>query len=223
MFITQLEYREKATATNWRRMQFEKQMNFTSEDTTLPVQLLELIASLAQFGAGKQGHQFTNGIARVTFHAMHQQFMWFCKSTLQENVLLIDEEELYDQGDTLLMRRAFEEFTLADTEAGKIDVSQSMLVQHQELEVLQKLQHGFSRVLYLKPDDSAREHVLEQMRTVTHGTLLLVDGSALSTPLDVAELAERNDIQLLTVNATGIANYTLERKGKNIALVQNEK
>ena len=223
MFITQLEYREKATATNWRRMQFEKQMNLASEDTTLPVQLLELIASLAQFGAGKQEHQFTNGIARVTFHAVHQQFMWFCKSTLQENALLIDEEELYDQGDTLLMRRAFEEFTLADTEAGKIDVSQSMLAQHPELEVLQKLQHGFSRVLYLKPDDSAREHVLEQMRTATHGTLLLVDGSALSTPLDVAELAERNDIQLLTVNATGITNYTLERKGKNIALMQDEK
>ena len=221
MFITQLEYREKTTATNWRRMQFDKYMNFVSEDQTLPVQLLDLIASLTQFGAGKQAHQFANGIARVTFHAVHQQFMWFCKSTLQEDTLLIDEEELYDEGDTLLMRRAFEEFTLADTEAGTIDVSKSMLVQHQELEVLQKLQHGFGRVLYLKPDDSTVESAWEQMRNVAHGTLILLDGSLLFAPLDVTDLAQRSDIQLLTVNSTGIADYILERKGKNIALVQN--
>ena len=126
MFITQLEYREKTAAINWRRMQFEKQMNFVSEDGALPVQLLNIIASLVHFGSGKAEHQFINGIARVTFHAVHQQFMWFCKSTLQD--------------DTLLMRRAFETFTLADTEAGTIAVDTSMLAQHQELEVLQKLQ-----------------------------------------------------------------------------------
>ena len=205
MFITQLEYREKTTATNWRRMQFDKQMNFVSEDQALPVQLLDMIASLVKFGLGKPD----------------QQFMWFCKSTLQEGALLIDEEELYDEGDTLLMRRAFEEFTLADTEAGQIAVSTSMLAQHSELAVLQKLQHGFGRVLYLKPDDSAVESALEQMRSVAHGTLILVDGSLLSAPLDVAGLAQRSDIQLLTVNCTGIAEYTLERKGKNIALVQS--
>ena len=120
MFITQLEYREKTAAINWRRMQFEKQMNFVSEDGALPVQLLNIIASLVHFGSGKAEHQFINGIARVTFHAAHQQFMWFCKSTLQDDTFLIDEEELYDDGDTLLMRRAFEAFTLADTEAGTI-------------------------------------------------------------------------------------------------------
>ena len=220
MFITQLEYREKATATNWRRMQFDKQMNFVSEDQALPVQLLDMIASLVKFGLGKPNHQFANGIARVTFHAAHQQFMWFCKSTSQEGALLIDEEELYDEGDTLLMRRAFEEFTLADTEAGQIAVSTSMLAQHSGLAILQKLQHGFGRVLYLKPDDSAVESALEQMRSVAHGTLILLDGSLLSAHLDVAGLAQRSDIQLLTVNCTGIAEYTLERKGKNIALVQ---
>ncbi|MBO5428971.1 MAG: hypothetical protein J6A10_03285, partial [Peptococcaceae bacterium] len=83
MFITQLEYREKTAAINWRRMQFEKQMNFVSEDGALPVQLLNIIASLVHFGSGKAEHQFINGIARVTLHAAHQQFMWFCKSTLQ--------------------------------------------------------------------------------------------------------------------------------------------
>ena len=220
MFITQLEYREKTAAINWRRMQFEKQMNFVSEDGALPVQLLNIIASLVYFGSGKAEHQFINGIARVTFHAAHQQFMWFCKSTLQDDTLLIDEEELYDDGDTLLMRRAFEAFTLADTEAGNIAVDTSMLAQHQELEVLQKLQHGFSRLLYLKPDNTNQDEVLAQVRSAQHGTLILLDGSALSAPLDISEAAQRSDIQLLTVNCTGIPNHTLERKGKAIALVQ---
>ena len=218
MFITQLEYREKTAAINWRRMQFEKQMNFVSEDGALPVQLLNIIASLVHFGSGKAEHQFINGIARVTLHAAHQQFMWFCKSTLQDDTLLIDEEELYDDGDTLLMRRAFEAFTLADTEAGNIAVDTSMLAQHQELEVLQKLQHGFSRLLYLKPDNTNQDEALAQVRSVQHGTLILLDGSALSAPLDISEAAQRNDIQLLTVNCTGIPNHTLERKGKAIAL-----
>lgn len=218
MFITQLEYREKTAAINWRRMQFEKQMNFVSEDGALPVQLLNIIASLVHFGSGKAEHQFINGIARVTFHAAHQQFMWFCKSTLQDDTLLIDEEELYDDGDTLLMRRAFEAFTLADTEAGNIAVDISMLAQHQELEVLQKLQHGFSRLLYLKPDNTNQDEALAQVRSAQHGTLILLDGSALSAPLDISEAAQRNDIQLLTVNCTGIPNHTLERKGKAIAL-----
>ena len=209
MFITQLEYREKTAAINWRRMQFEKQMNFVSEDGALPVQLLNIIASLVHFGSGKANHQFTNGIARVTFHAAHQQFMWFCKSTLQDGALLIDEEEL---------RRAFEAFTLADTEAGNIAVDTSMLAQHQELEVLQKLQHGFSRLLYLKPDNTNQDEALAQVRSAQHGTLILLDGSALSAPLDISEAAQRSDIQLLTVNCTGIPNHTLERKGKAIAL-----
>lgn len=220
MFLTQLEYRNKVTATNWRRMQFSKQMNFVSEGNILSAQLLQIIVSLVEFGANKPGHQFANGIARMTLQAAHSQFMWFCKSTLADDGLRIDEEELYDDGETLLMRRAFEEFTLADTEAGTIAVQQSMLAQHQELAVLQKLQHGFNRVFYAKLEDSTAAAVLEQLKTVPHGTMVLLDGSGLSAPLDITVLAQRSDIQLLTVNCTGLASYTLVQKGKNIALAQ---
>lgn len=218
MFLTQLEYREKTTATNWRRMQFTKQMNFQSEDTALPNKLLQTIASIAAFGTNQPNHAFANGIARIIFQAAHEQYMWFCKSTLQEDTLRIDEEELYDNGDTLLMRRAFEEFTLADTEAGQIDVSISMLAQHPELTVLQTLQQSLQRVHYFLPNDHNKSDLFAQIRTAPHGTLILLDGSACTTPLDVSEFAERNDLQLLTVNFNGIPNYTLVRKGKNIAL-----
>ena len=148
--------------------------------------------------------------------------MWFCKSTLQDGSLLIDEEELYDDGETLLMRRAFEEFTLADTAAGSIAVDQSMLAQHPELEVLQKLQLGFQRVLFLQPTDDTVTDALEQLHTAAHGTLVLVDAHRLSTPLNLSAYTKRSDIQLLTVNCTGIPDYTLERKGKNISLMQRE-
>ena len=85
MFITQLEYREKTTATNWRRMQFDKHMNFVSKDQTLPVQLLNLIASLTQFGAGKQAHQFANGIAAAIegSHAFTEIYSGAHNATLQ--------------------------------------------------------------------------------------------------------------------------------------------
>ncbi len=220
MFLSQLEYRDKVTSTNWKRMQFDKQMNFISENAALPVELLQIIASLTAFGANLQNHQFANGIARITFQAAHQQFMWFCKSTQSDGDLLIDEEELYDDGDTLLMRRAFEEFTLADTEAGSIAVNQSMLAQHPELDVLQKLQHGFSRVCFLQPNDNTIDHTLTEILAAPHGTMILVDGSALSAPLNLSPAAQRSDIQLLTVNCTGISNYTLVQKGKNISLTQ---
>lgn len=218
MFLTQLEYREKITATNWRRMQFTKQMNFVSDDAALPVFLLQIVASLAAFGSNQPEHRFTNGIARLTFLASHRQFMWFCKSTLQDGALLIDEEELYDEGETLLMRRAFEEFTLADKEAGTIAVNQSMLAQHQELEILQKLQHGFGRVLYIQATDATANILQEQIMAAPHGTMILLDGSALSAPFDLTNCAARSDIQLLSVNCIGIPDYQLERKGKNITL-----
>lgn len=222
MFLTQLEYRDKTTATNWRRMQFAKQMNFVSEEPELPHTLLNIIASLTAFGAHQDGPQFANGIARVTLQAAHQQFMWFCKSTLQDGSLLIDEEELYDDGETLLMRRAFEEFTLADTAAGSIAVDQSMLAQHPELEVLQKLQLGFQRVLFLQPTDDTVTDALEQLHTAAHGTLVLMDAHRLSAPLNLSAYTKRSDIQLLTVNCTDIPDYALERKGKNISLMQCE-
>ena len=220
MFLLRLEYRDKPTATNWRRMQFDKQMNFISENAALPAELLRIIASLTAFGANAQNHHFANGIARMTFQAAHQQFMWFCKSTQSDNNLLIDEEELYDDGNTLLMRRAFEEFTLADTEAGSITIDQSMLAQHPELDVLQKLQHGFSRVRVLQPNNNTIDATLDEIRVAPHGTMILVDGSALLTPLDLSTVTQRSDIQLLTVNCTGIPDYKLEQKGKNIALLQ---
>lgn len=220
MFLTQLEYRDKPTATNWRRMQFEKQMNFVSEDKALPVQLLNIIASLVHFGSGKAEHQFINGIARVTFHAAHQQFMWFCKSTLQDGALRIDEEELYDEGDTLLMRRAFEEFTFADAPAGTIAIDQSMLAQHPELEVLQKLQHGFQRTDYIRLDEQTLPDIEERLQNAPHGTLLLLDAGALSAPLDLSAVTLREDLQLLCTNCIGIPSFVLERKGNTISLKQ---
>lgn len=218
MFFTQLEYREKTTATNWRRMQFTKQMNFVSEDATLPTTLLQIMASLAAFGTNQPNHGFANGIARITFQTAQNQYMWFCKSSLQNDTLLIDEEELYDSGDTLLMRRAFEAFTLADTEAGQIDRHISMLAQHSELAVLQTLQQSLQHVYYFGANEQTVSNLLTQIHTAPQDSCILLDASACATPLDVSELETRNDIQLLTTNCVGIPNYTLVRKGKNISL-----
>ncbi len=219
MFITQLEYREKPTATGWRRINFPQHVNLTAEDAALPVRLLNIVAALPAFGRNDAQHNFADAISRMTFKAAHQQFMWFAKSTMQDGALLVDEEELYDGGDVMLMRRAFGELTIGDNPNEAIAVNQSMLAQHPELEVLRKVQHGFSRMQYHKLTDGNAEAILAQIIDAQHGTLILLDGSQLSQPLDVSAAAQRSDLQLITVGCTGIQNMNITQKGKMISCV----
>ena len=226
MFIRQLEYREKPTATGWRRISFPQCVNLTAEDAALPVRLLTIIRSLPAFGRNEAQHGFADGISRLTFQSAHTQFMWFAKSTMQDGNLLVDEEELYDGGDVMLMRRAFGEMTIfTSAEKGEnsaIPVQESMLVQQAGLEVLQKLQNAFVRVQYHQLTDDNAQAVLAQIIEAQHGTLFLLDGSSLSSPLDVSKAAERSDIQLITINCTGIPDMTITQKGKMISCVVAE-
>lgn len=217
MFITQLEYREKPTATNWKRIVFPLQANLTADDAQLPQRLLRILAALPAFGRNLPGHGFADAISRTTFQAAHRQFMWFAKSTLQDGQLLIDEEELYAQDDTMLMRRAFGELTIGDAPGEAIPAEQSMLAQHPELEVLQTLQRAFQRVQYHQLTDAAQEALLQQLKNAPHGTLLLLDGSQLSAPLDVSNLTARSDLQLITTGCTGLPEMHISQKGKMIS------
>ncbi len=226
MFIRQLEYREKPTATGWRRITFPQYVNLTSEDAALPVRLLNIIRSLPAFGQNAAHHGFADGISRMIFQAAHQQFMWFAKSTMQAGALLVDEEELYDSGDVMLMRRAFGEMTIfTSAEEGEnlaIPTHESMLTQNTGLDVLQKLQNGFKRVQYHQLTDDTAKDILAQISEAQHGTLLLLDGSALSAPLDVSKAAKRTDLQLITIGCTGIPDMTITQKGKMISCVSAE-
>lgn len=218
MFITQLEYREKPTATNWKRVKFPLQVSLISEDAQLPQRLLAIIASLPAFGSNRPNHGFTDAISRVTFQAAHSEYMWFAKSTLQDNKLLVDEEELYNQDNTMLMRRAFDELTIGDAPNEKIPIDQSMLAQHSELEVLQKLQKAFQRVQHHQAADANRESILQQMKDAPHGTLILLDGSQLSKPLDLSFFAERKDLQIIATGCIGLPEeMSITKKGKMIS------
>lgn len=218
MFITQLEYREKPTATNWKRVKFPLQVSLISEDAQLPQRLLAIIASLPAFGSNRPNHGFTDAISRVTFQAAHSEYMWFAKSTLQDNKLLVDEEELYNQDNTMLMRRAFDELTIGDAPNEKIPIDQSMLAQHSELEVLQKLQKAFQRVQHHQATDANRESILQQMKDAPHGTLILLDGSQLSQPLDLSFFAERKDLQIIATGCIGLPEeMSITKKGKMIS------
>ncbi len=217
MFITQLEYREKSTATNWKRISFPLQVNLTSEDAQMPQRLLHIIASLPAFGSNQPNHGFADAISRMTFQTAHSEYMWFAKSTLQDGKLLVDEEELYNQDNTMLMRRAFGELTIGDEPNQTIPVEQSMLTQHPELEVLQKLQQAFQRVQYYQPTDANGNTILQQMNEAPHGTLLLLDGSQLSAPLDLSALTARKDLQIIATGCTGLPVMTISKKGKMIS------
>ena len=226
MFIRQLEYREKLSATGWRRITFPQYVNLKSEDSALPVRLLNILATLPAFGRNDVQHGFADAISRMTFQASHQQFMWFAKSTMQDDNLLVDEEELYDSSDVMLMRRAFGEFTLfhsADSgETEEMPVNESMLAHRPELEVLQKVQNGLKRVQHHHLTDDNAKAVLAQIMEAQHGTLILLDGSSLSTPLNVSEAAERSDLQIIATGCTGIPDMIITQKGKMISCVTAE-
>lgn len=222
MFITQLEYREKSTATNWKRITFPKHVTLVSEEPELAVRLLHIIAALPAFGRNEISHGFSDAISRMTFQTAHQQFMWFAKSTAKNGSLLIDEEELYDSGNVMLMRRAFDEMTIFtstdNTENKTIPVEETMLIQSPELEVLQKIQKGFSLVQFYSLTDDTTQFVLTQIANAPHGILILLDGSRLSHPFDVST-SKRMDLQIIAVGCTGLDERNITKKGKMISCV----
>ena len=120
----------------------------------------------------------------------------------------------------MLMRRAFGEmtvFTSADNgENEAIPVSESMLTQHPELEVLQKVQKGFALVQFHQLTDDNAQAVLAQITDAPHGTLVLLDGSQLSSPLDVSA-AKRSDLQIIAAGCTGLDEMAITKKGKMIS------
>lgn len=79
MFITQMEYREKSTATNWKRMQFPLHANLVAEDPALATRLLDHIAALAAFGRNENTHQFINAISRHYFESSSSGIYVVCQ------------------------------------------------------------------------------------------------------------------------------------------------
>ena len=216
MFITQLEYREKSTATNWRRITFPLRANFTCDDAQLPVQLLQIIFALTCFGRGEAQSKFANAIGRMTFQAAHNEYLWFAKSTTENQSFLVDEEELYDKNGSMLMRRAFDTLTIGDAPAETLPVQSSMLTQTHKLGVLVTLQQSFQRVQFLQLTEQNRQQVMQFLTDAQHGTLFLLDGSSLSTPLDLLAIS-RNDIQILATGCSGLPPMQIIKKGKMIS------
>ena len=216
MFITQLEYREKSTATNWRRITFPWRANFTCDDAQLPVQLLQIIFALTCFGRGEAQSKFANAIGRMTFQAAHNEYLWFAKSTTENQSFLVDEEELYDKNGAMLMRRAFDTLTIGDAPAETLPVQSSMLTQTHKLGVLVTLQQSFQRVQFLQLTEQNRQQVMQFLTDAQHGTLFLLDGSSLSTPLDLLAIS-RNDIQILATGCSGLPPMQIIKKGKMIS------
>ena len=216
MFITQLEYRERSTATNWRRITFPLRANFTCDDAQLPVQLLQIIFALTCFGRGEAQSKFANAIGRMTFQAAHNEYLWFAKSTTENQSVLVDEEELYDKNGAMLMRRAFDTLTIGDAPAETLPVQSSMLTQTHKLGVLVTLQQSFQRVQFLQLTEQNRQQVMQFLTDAQHGTLFLLDGSSLSTPLDLLAIS-RNDIQILATGCSGLPPMQIIKKGKMIS------
>ena len=91
-----------------------------------------------------------------------------------------------------------------------------MLTQTHKLGVLVTLQQSFQRVQFLQLTEQNRQQVMQFLTDAQHGTLFLLDGSSLSTPLDLLAIS-RNDIQILATGCSGLPPMQIIKKGKMIS------
>lgn len=215
MYFNWIETRNKITGITWKKAEFDRYNLLSSDDSALPQALLQLIHGMQHFALNQQPEQYANTISRTSFRAAHEEFLWFAKSTANDQGFAIDEEELYDQQNNMLMRRGFGEMTIGDGPIQPLDQTQSMLYVQRELTAPAKILQAFSHIHYLQPTDATLGDALSQILQSAHGQVFLLDGSKLSVPVDLtAVLAQKPASQLFATNCSNPPTIVINAKGK---------
>lgn len=218
MYLNWLEIRHKKSGITWKKSPFQKVNILTAEDPVLPSKLLDLIEQLQQFALNQTPRQFANVICRTAFQAAHAEYLWYLKTTENEKGFFIDEEELYEAKNIMIMRRGFAEMTVGDGPVQNISLTESMLLQCQaELSVLSPIHKAFTNIMRYEPTDASLSEHFHKILAAPHGQLILLDGSRLSEPVDIAAiLNQRQDLQLFITHCANPATIQISMKGKNI-------
>lgn len=231
MHINWLDYKNKKTGLTIKKITFQKVNLLTSEDPTASLALLDTLTQLRNFALGIDEGRFCDAITRINFQANHQEYLWFAKNTTSQGtiynqgnlshgtIVLVDEEELYDQDNTMLMRRGFQEVTLSGypTQLPNINQEKSMLYLLNTTPVLEKVVKGFGHLYSYHPQDQEKLNTLELIKTHPHGAAVIIGGENLSEPWDITPLLQlRPDIQIFATNCIGAPTTSLTLKGKAI-------
>ena len=221
MRINWLELRHKKTGMTLKKVQFNTVNCLSGESSEAISFIFDAILGTSQFAQGSTLPGFLDVICRINFNANHREYLWYAKNTAgEQGETIVDEEELYDADNQMLLRRSFRELSYEGFgELPAINLEKSMLYLFNSSEIPALVTSAFSHVLYYRPEPGQAPALLDELKTLPHGMLVLLDGRALSHPLDISSLVTaRDDLQIIAANCTAADTVPLQvtLKGKMI-------
>lgn len=221
MQINWIELRNKKTGMTLKKTVFPKTACLSGDSTEAIAFIFAAIKGAASFAQGQTDDNFLNVICRINFSANHKEYLWYAKNTADDqNTTIVDEEELYDQNNQMLMRRSFKEMTYEGySELPNINLEKSMLYLFNTNDIPAEVIAAFSHIYYYAPTTETTNALLSELEQLPHGMAVLIDGTALTTPLDLTAIAmARKDLQLITSNChiEHTAPLVVTLKGKMI-------
>ena len=224
MRIEKIELRNKKSGFMIKQCQFERVNVLKSAEINDCLTVLAEIGELRKFALGLENNYLDN-ISRLYFKANHHEYLWFAKTTAQEGwqpnadgmkageVLVVDEEEIYNGDNEIIATRGFAKASLKGEETADINEQLSILSVFNMSE-LNEIRRAFSNVHRLKIDNIEQ---LAQIADLPHGALVLLDGSNLKESYNLDNL--REDVQILAVgNFTGGISKEVVRKGNALSI-----
>ena len=221
MRINWLELRNKKTGMTLKKVQFNTVNCLSGESSEAISFIFDAVLGTSQFAQGKTLPGFLDVICRINFNANHREYLWYAKNSAgEQGETIVDEEELYDSDNQMLLRRSFQELSFAGFgELPAINLEKSMLYLFNSSEIPALITSAFSHISYHYPQPEQASALLDELKTLPHGMLVLLDGRALSQPLDLSPLVTaRNDLQIIAANCTAADTVPLQvtLKGKMI-------
>lgn len=224
MRIEKIELRNKKSGFMIKPCQFERVNVLASADVNDALAVLDVIKEMRKFALGLENNYLDN-ISRLYFKANHHEYLWFAKTTAKEGwkvtpigtepgeVMLVDEEEIYNEDNEIIATRGFAKASLKGEETADIS-EQFSLLSIFNMSELAEIRRAFANVYAL---EVASKGQLAQIADLPHGALVLLDGSALTEEYDLANL--REDVQILAVGSfSGGVKKEVVRKGNALSI-----
>lgn len=214
MKIAKMELRNKKSGFTIKPCEFAQINILKAEDQNDALAVFESILTLKKFALGLEENANLDNISRLYFFANHHEYLWFAKTTADENgQMLVDEEEIYNADNEIIATRGFAQAAIRGAELPEINVCRS-LIDIFGIPEIEDIRKGLTNIYALSIASSAD---LAKLNDLPHGALALVDGSGLNENVDLSGV--RSDVQILAVGSfTGGVEKTLTRKGQNIAI-----
>ena len=103
MKIAKMELRNKKSGFTIKPCEFAQINILKTEDKNDALAVFGSILTLKKFALGLEENANLDNISRLYFFANHHEYLWFAKTTADENgQMLVDEEEIYNADNEII-------------------------------------------------------------------------------------------------------------------------